>query len=151
MGYGEGQRVRGVRRRSFRKPENHPNHLSDLRLFGAPVTGDGSLHEGWRVLVDFQPGARTNEECDAAGMPQLGRGLGVFREEKGLDAGLGRSVDLEDLDQCLFDVDEPDRDGGPLICVNDPVGDVKEARTSAFDDSPAEMAGARIEPEHDGH
>ena len=83
--------------------------------------------------------------------PSLAAACGVLGEEERLDAGLGRPVHAHHLDERALDDDEPHRDGRRLVGVRDAVRDVDEPRAAPLDDAPAEVARARIEPEHDRH
>jgi hypothetical protein len=78
----KGQSIRGIRPRQSIKPKHRFHHQGDLSLVGGTSTHNGTFHERWRILTNWNKSARQYQKHNTSRMAQLGSGLGVFMKEQ---------------------------------------------------------------------
>jgi hypothetical protein len=146
---GECERVRGVASRRIVQSEERPDHAGDLVLGRVAFAGDRALHESGCVLEDVDAVARKVQEYDAAGVPELRRGLSVAVEEQGFDGSDRRAVSGDHSAELVVDDREPALESERGVGVDDAVRDVPEPIAVEGHDAPPEVARTGVDAEGD--
>lgn len=143
---GEGVRGIGAGDGNARKQPGH--HCVDLCLLGAAGPDDCLLDDARRIFADLYSGSCSAHEDNATCLPQLQRRLGVSVDEDFLDGRCSWSLVGDQHLELVCERREADRERFVAVGPDLAVGDMNEAITLRFDQTPASGAKARIEAEN---
>jgi RNA-binding protein len=146
---GEGQSVGCIARwrRAERKEGAH--HRRDLPLVGQAASRDRTFDASGLVLGDAETGSGQDQQSDATGMSQLGRGLCVLVEEERLHRTGIRTESFDDPQQLFLYVTEAASQRIGRRGMHDTVGDVHQTAPLSPNDPPAELSRAWVDAEYD--
>ena len=141
--------VCGIGGRRGRKPEHDADHVCDLGLVGPPCAETVSFTRVGGILEHGETGpARRRGDPRRAHARASAAGEASFA--KNIDSMLASSgaYSLEDLHERALDGDQALAEGPLVRTLTTPWRHVREPCADTAHDAPAEVTGARVEPEH---
>jgi hypothetical protein len=149
VGDGDGEGVGGVGAGDGNARQKAGDHGVDLHFFGGAGADHRFLDEAGCILTDLHPGTRGAKQDDTSGLAELQGRLRILVDEHFFDRG---PVRVAVGDQRLELGGEMREAGGQrflAVSLELAVGDVAEAISVRFDQSPAGRAQSGIETEDD--